>query len=71
MLTRLHRFSPNGESTRYAAILPDSDDFELRAAASWLVTNGYARWAASSSIAITGLGVQTVTSTRDLTTRHE
>ena len=56
MLMRIHDIAPNGESVRYTDTLPDIDEFELRAAANWLVVTGYARWVTGTSIALTDEG---------------
>jgi hypothetical protein len=70
LLIRLDETTPDGVSCRYVELLPDVDDFELRGAASWLVTNGYARWSTGSSIAITELGRQAVDAITELTGRN-
>ena len=67
LLMRLHETAPNGDAARYATLLPEVDDFELRAAASWLVVSGYARWAGASGIAISDHGRQTVSTIHELT----
>ena len=60
LLVRLDDTAPDGDAISYAELLPEVDHFELRGAASWLVNNGYATWAAGSSIAITEQGRQAV-----------
>jgi hypothetical protein len=67
VLIRLHGTAANGDPVKYADLLPEVDDFELRAAASWLVVSGYARWAGALGISITEHGRQAVGTIQDLT----
>ena len=65
LLAALADAPPHTLPLDYRRVVPDTDDFELRGAASWLVENGYARWATSGYVTITGAGRQQVQWIRD------
>ncbi len=67
ILKRLYETALDGQPVRYSTSIPDHDEFELRSAASWLVENGYARWAGGAGISITDDGRDAVRPIVDLT----
>ena len=64
VLVTLNDAAPESLPLDYRAVAPGIDDFEVRAAASWLVENRYARWATAGFITITDSGRTLIESVR-------